>query len=101
MKANQVSEHFAFMIEMIFYENSMLEHIRHYILKDDWDNTDAFQLQHVDESEVLNTIQAMSLNKASGLDFISAKFAKSVSQYVLKPLNKVINLPFYRPWTST
>ena len=55
-------------------------------------NADAFQLQHVDESEVLNTIQAMSLNKASGLDFISAKFAKSVSQYIVKPLNKIINL---------
>ena len=49
-------------------------------------------MQHVDESEVLNTIQVMSLNKASGLDFISAKFSKSVSQYIVKPLNKIINL---------
>ena len=54
-------------------------------------NADAFQLQHVDESEVLNTIQAMSLNKASGLDFTPAKFAKSVSQCIVKPLNKIIN----------
>ena len=51
-----------------------------------------FNITLVDESFVLNQLQNLNVNKATGIDNISAKYLKMAAQAITKPLTKVLNL---------
>lgn len=50
--------------------------------------------QHVDQARILQLITQINSHKASGLDHISVKFAKSISQNIAYPLCKLFNQSF-------
>jgi len=56
--------------------------------------SDAFKLQDVNQARILQLITQINSDKASGLDNISVKFAKSVSQNIAYPLCKLFNQSF-------
>ena len=52
---------------------------------------EAFEFQYIDITGLLKIVDTINSNKASGLDQITAKFMKSVSQSIAYPLCKIFN----------
>ena len=55
-------------------------------------NTEEFTISPVHESFVLKELQNLKVNKASGVDDLSAKYLKISAQVISKPLTSILNL---------